>query len=50
MGPGLPAKGEVKIPMQLYQKQIAQTIASLLGLQYKASHPIADAIKEIKEK
>jgi hypothetical protein len=50
MGPGLPAKGEVKTDMQLYQKQLAQTIASLLGLQYKATHPVADAIKEIKNK
>ena len=50
MGPGLPGKGELKTPMQLYQKQIAQTIASLLGLHYKANHPVADAIKEIKEK
>lgn len=48
MGPGIPAKGEVSKDMQLYQKQFAQTIASLLGLTYKAEHPIADAIKEIK--
>lgn len=50
MGPGLPAKGELKTPMQLYQKQIAQTIASLLGLHYTANHPIADAIQQIKER
>ncbi|MBX2923348.1 MAG: alkaline phosphatase family protein [Chitinophagaceae bacterium] len=49
MGPGLPAKGEVKTAMQLYQKQSAQTIASLLGLEYKADHPIAEAVKEIKQ-
>lgn len=50
MAPGLPAKGEVKTSMQLYQKQSAQTIASLLGLQYTADHPIAEAVKEIREK
>ncbi|MBX3254045.1 MAG: alkaline phosphatase family protein [Chitinophagaceae bacterium] len=49
MGPGLPAKGEVKTAMQLYQQQSAQTIASLLGLEYKADHPIAEAVKEIKQ-
>lgn len=49
MGPGIPAKGEVSTDMQLYQKQFAQTIASLLGLTYKADHPIADAIGEIKK-
>lgn len=48
MGPGLPAKGEVKTAMQLYQKQSAQTIASLLGLKYQADHPIAEEVKEIK--
>ncbi|MFT3701578.1 MAG: alkaline phosphatase family protein [Agriterribacter sp.] len=50
MGPGLPAKGEVKTEGQLYQKQFAQTIASLLGLKYTATHPIADAVKEVKQK
>jgi arylsulfatase A-like enzyme len=48
MGPGIAAKGEVSNDMQAYQKQFAQTIASLLGLTYKADHPIGEAIKEIK--
>lgn len=48
MGPGVPAKGEVRTAMQLYQKQSAQTIASLLGLHYQANHPIAEEVKEIK--
>ncbi len=47
MGPGLPAKGEVKTPMQLYQKQFAQTIASLLGMKFTAAHSIAESISEI---
>ncbi|MCC6286558.1 MAG: alkaline phosphatase family protein [Chitinophagaceae bacterium] len=48
MAPGIAAKGEVSKDMQLYQKQFAQTIASLLGLTYKADHPVGDVIKEIK--
>ena len=49
IGAGIPAKGEVSTSIQLYQKQFAQTIASLLGLVYKGNHPIADAITEIKK-
>ena len=47
MGPGLPARGEVKMGMQLYQQQLAQTMARLLGQTYKASHPVAAEITEI---
>lgn len=50
MGPGLPAKGEVKTAMQLYQKQTAQTIAKLLGKTFTAEHPIAPAINQVNEK
>ncbi|MBX3240574.1 MAG: hypothetical protein KIT80_00955 [Chitinophagaceae bacterium] len=49
MGPGIPARGEVKTGMQLYQKQIAQTIALLLNRKYTATHPVADAISQITE-
>lgn len=49
MGPGLPAKGEVRSSMQLYQRQVAQTIASLLGKPFSASHEVAPAIKQVKE-
>ncbi|HVU93696.1 MAG TPA: hypothetical protein VHE34_00660 [Puia sp.] len=45
MGPGIPSKGEVKTPGQVYQQQYAQTIARLLGLHFTANHPIADPIK-----
>lgn len=31
IGPGVPALGEVKANMQLYQQQVAQTVASVLG-------------------
>ncbi len=44
MAPGLPAKGEVKEDVQLYQKQLAQTIAKLLGLSFIAEHPVAEAV------
>lgn len=44
MGPNSPARGEVKIPMQLYQQQLAQTIARLMGYTYKAKHQIAEYI------
>ena len=50
MGPGIPAKGEVKKPMQLYQKQVAQTIAALLAFNFTAAHPVAPAIHQVKEK
>ncbi len=48
MGPGIAAKGEIKTPMQLYQKQFAQTMASLLGFTFKAEHPIGERIDAIK--
>jgi hypothetical protein len=47
IGPFVPAKGELKTSVQLYQQQFAQTIARLLGFKFKATHPIADEIKEI---
>lgn len=50
MGPGLPALGEVKTPAQLYQAQVAATLASLLGLQFKATHPIMPALPPVAGK
>ncbi len=44
LGPDSPARGEDRAVMQLYQQQIAQTIARLMGYTYKAKHPIADPI------
>jgi hypothetical protein len=40
-GPGVPAKGEIKNSGQVYQQQLAQTMAALLGLTFRAAHPIA---------
>lgn len=44
MGPDTPVLAELKISMQLYQQQFAQTIAKLMGYTYKAGHPIAEEI------
>lgn len=49
MGAGIPAKGEVKSKEQLYQSQVAQTIAHLLGLEFRPGHPVAEAMKSITE-
>ncbi|HAO47773.1 MAG TPA: hypothetical protein PLZ45_09735 [Ferruginibacter sp.] len=45
MGPGIKKKGEVKNAQQFYQKQFAQTIASILGFTYQAAHPIGEKIE-----
>ena len=50
MGPAIEAKGEIKKDSQYYQKQFAQTFARLLGYTYKATHPIAQEIKDILPK
>jgi len=50
LAPGVAGKGEIKEGMQLYQKQFAQTIASLLGLTFKAEHPIGEAVHAILKK
>jgi hypothetical protein len=33
--------------MQLYQKQLAQTIAMILGKKYTAPHPVGGAVLEL---
>ena len=50
MGPGIPAKGEVKTAGQVYQAQYAQTIAALLGMHFTAKHPVAAPIRDIPGK
>lgn len=47
LSPNVPPRGEVKTSMQLYQKQLAQLMANLLGFQFKADHPIAESVKEV---
>src|SRR5687768_10010888 len=45
IGPHIKASGEIKERQQLYQEQIANSIAALLGLEFTAEHPVAEAIK-----
>lgn len=44
MAPGIPALGEVSEPMQLYQNQIAATVAALLGITYESDLPIGSKL------
>lgn len=48
IGPDIKPMGELKQPMQVYQKQIAATIARLLGFDFTANHPVAEPIRSIK--
>ncbi len=41
MGPSVKSAGEIKTKQQLYQKQIAATVAGLLGKSFHAPHPVA---------
>ncbi len=50
IGPDSPALGEVALPMQIYQQQIAQTIAQLLGCTFLTDHTVAPAISSIYKK
>jgi bisphosphoglycerate-independent phosphoglycerate mutase (AlkP superfamily) len=47
MGPDTKPSGEIKINGQLYQAQIAATIASLLGINFKTDHPVMPEIKSV---
>src|SRR5207248_7804393 len=47
MAPGVPAKGEVKDDLQLYQKQFAQTFAKLLGYDFTCEHPVANELNDV---
>ncbi len=44
MGPATPARGEINIPLQIYQQQFAQTIAKLMGYTFAPGHPVAPEI------
>jgi hypothetical protein len=50
MGPNTPSGGEMKTGVLLYQKQLAQTMAKLMGYTFKANHPIAEEIKTVIKK
>jgi hypothetical protein len=47
MGPDITPDGEIKKPMQIYQAQIAATIAELFGFTFKANHPVATPIQQL---
>lgn len=47
LGPDSKHLGEVSEGGQLYQRQLATTISTLLGLDFKPSHPVADPIKSV---
>ena len=44
LGPNIQPAGEIKMKQQIYQQQIANTIASLLGVNFTAEHPIAKPV------
>jgi hypothetical protein len=48
IGPGISPKGEIKQDMQIYMEQLAQTMASLLGVNFTAEHPVAEEVKNIR--
>ena len=47
IGPDTKATGEATNSSQLYQRQIATTIAALLGFDFKPAHPVMPAIDSI---
>ena len=50
IGPDTPAEGEIKTAGQLYQQQIAATVAKLLGFSFTANHPVAAPMISIYKK
>ena len=49
MGPGIEPLGEIKSEQQIYQKQIASTIALLLGQQFMAAHKIGKPLLTVNQ-
>ncbi|MCC7246887.1 MAG: alkaline phosphatase family protein [Saprospiraceae bacterium] len=47
IGPEIAARGEVRTPMQLWQKQVASTIARMLGQTFKPAHEVAPPVAEM---
>jgi len=47
MGPDSSPLGEVKTDITLFQRQIATTIAALVGLQFKPNHPVMEPVASI---
>ncbi|HVZ97103.1 MAG TPA: alkaline phosphatase family protein [Chitinophagaceae bacterium] len=44
IGPGISPLGEMNVPGQIYQKQIAATVTGILGYNFVANHPVAQPI------
>ena len=44
MGPKVNSLGEIKLKQQYFQKQLAQTVAQLTGMNYSCEHEVAEAI------
>jgi hypothetical protein len=44
IGPDTPDLGEIRFPYQVYQKQIAKTVAAFLGLNFTQDKPVGEAI------
>jgi bisphosphoglycerate-independent phosphoglycerate mutase (AlkP superfamily) len=47
LGPDTKHMSEIKEPMQLYQGQIAATLAKLLGFDFKPDHPVREPIESV---
>lgn len=47
IGAGIPAKGEMKNNAQVYQDQIAQTAAQLLGFKFTANHTVGESVPTV---
>ncbi len=50
MGPDTEPLGEIKTSGQLYQQQVAATVARLLGLNFTSNHPVAEPISNVFKK
>lgn len=50
MGKNIARQGEIKKPMQIYQEQIAQSIAFLAGIIFAANHVVAPKIDQLFRK
>lgn len=50
LGPDTPSLGEVKLSQQLYQSQVASTLAALLGIDYKNEPKPGDIIYSVMKK
>jgi bisphosphoglycerate-independent phosphoglycerate mutase (AlkP superfamily) len=49
IGPDTPASGEISISEQLYQNQVAATVANALGLEYSNVKPVGKVIESAFE-